>query len=326
MILRNVRGPVELEVEEVPESEFDRNQMDFFGPWDDRLEAMGYRPALNYRVTNLPGANLVRGYFSVTEWPAISLNLLRSRVRGGADQTACYLEIVSQFADGTLLSTRKAELDEVFDPVPTHIIEDFRGERDPANLKARHDRRAKELESRGRLHLPPGDLFDRLLDHHGRRTAHQIGQGLLQRDAADGLLRPTLRTTLRGIRNFVNPLADNFNWPRFAIALFFGLVVPCLGLRVLAGPLAPLVDRLSHGTGLSVGLLDSLALGMLLTLTGATVGGLFTAKSFIWTFALAYVPLRLLGPSGLAPLWLSLWTGFVADRVDRLHERGRVPV
>ena len=72
MILKNVRVPAELEIDEVPEDELDRNQMDFFGPWDDRLAAMGYRPALNYRVTNLQGANLVRGYFSATEWPAIS--------------------------------------------------------------------------------------------------------------------------------------------------------------------------------------------------------------------------------------------------------------
>jgi hypothetical protein len=281
---------------------------------------------LNYRVTNLQGANLVRGYFSATEWPGISLNLLRNEVSVGADQAACYLEIVSQFADGTLLSTRNAELDEVLDRLPTHIVEDFRGERDPARLKAQHDRRAKALEMRGRLHLPPGDLFDRLRDHHRRWSTYQVERGLLKRDAGGDLLHPTVRTALRGIRNFINPFADNFTWPRFALALFVGLVVPCLGLVALAGPLAPLVDRLSHGTGASVGLLESLALGLLLTLTGATVGVLFTAKSSIWTFASAYVPLRLLGPSGLTPLWLSLWTGFVADRAARLRGRGRIPV
>jgi hypothetical protein len=256
----------------------------------------------------------------------VSVNLLRSDVDVGAVQSACYLEVVSRFADGTLLSTRNAEVDDVLDRLPTHIVEDFRGERDPARLKEYHDRRARTLEMRGRLHLAPGDLFDNLRDHHRRWGTYQVERGLLHPDASGELLRPTVRTALRGIRNFINPLADNFTWRRFTLAVCFGLVVPCLGILALAGPLVPLVDRLSNATGASVRLLESVAIGALLTVTGAAVGSLFTAKSFIWTFALAYVPLRLLGPSGLAPLWLGLWTGLVADRVARRRERGRIPV
>jgi hypothetical protein len=66
LILRNVRVPVELELEEIAEHELERRQTEFFTRWDDRLAAIGYRPALNYRVTNLQGANLVRSYISVS--------------------------------------------------------------------------------------------------------------------------------------------------------------------------------------------------------------------------------------------------------------------
>jgi hypothetical protein len=197
---------------------------------------------------------------------------------------------------------------------------------DPAKLKALHARRAAELETRGRLHLPPEDLFDKLRDHHRSWTAHQLERGLLRRDKGGEALRPTVRTALRGIRNFLNPFADNFTWLRFLLALFFGLGVPCLGLVSFAGPLAATVERLSLDAGLPPVFLESLALALLLSVTGAVVGGLFAAKSFVWTFALAYLPLRLLGPAGLLPLLLSLWTGFVADRVAWLRDRRSVPV
>jgi hypothetical protein len=326
LILKNVKIPTELEIEEIPDRELEPAQVDFFTPWDDRLATMGYTPRLNYRVTNLQGPNLVRGYFSTAEWPAISLNLLRSDPSAGTDQSACFVEIVSQFADGTLLSTRNAELDEVLVRPPFHIIEDFRGEAEPAALKRHHDRRAGALQERGARHLPPEELFDRLRDHHRRWSEHQVGVGAL-RPVDDGeWLRPTARTALRGIRNFLNPFADNFTLKRFLLALAVGLGVPCLGLAALAGPLAPMLARLSAETGFSHGLLESAALGLLLAVTGAFVGGVFTAKSFIWTFVLAYVPLRLLGPAGLTPLWLSLWTGFVADWFARRRERGRLPI
>jgi hypothetical protein len=326
LILKNVRLPIELAIEEIPDRDLDPAQNAFFAAWDDRLAAIGYRPRLNYRISNLQGPNLVRGYFSTTEWPAISLNLLRSDATVGEDQSACYLEIVSQFADGTLLSTRNVELGDVFEPPPFQIIQDHRGERDPARLKALHDRRAQTLATRGLRQLSPEVLFERLREHHLRWSEHQLEKGLLRRDACGEMLRPTLRTALRGVRNFVNPFSDNFTLLRFVLALIVGLGVPCVGLVALAGPLAPTVVRLSSDTGLSVGFLESMALGGLLTVTGAVVGGLFTVKSFIWTFLLAYIPLRLLGPSGLMPLWLGLWTGLVADRVARLRDHGRVPI
>jgi len=51
-------------------------------------------------------------------------------------------------------------------------------------------------------------------------------------------------------------------------------------------------------------------------ISGAVVGTIFNAKAFVWNFVLAYLPLRLLGPAGLMPLWISLWTGFVANMVS----------
>lgn len=326
MILKNVRVPSELEIEEIPHLDLSPDQIDFLVPWDNRLAAMGYMPRLNYRVANLQGANLVRGYFSTTEWPAISLNLLRSDVKPGMDQSVCFLEIASLFADGTLLSTRNVELDEVLEPPPFHIIQDYKGEDDPVRLKAHHDLRVRSLVQRGVTHLPPEELFDRLREHHSRWTEHQLNRGALRRDESSTMLRPTVRTALRGIRNFVNPLADNFTVARFVLALVAGLGVPCMGLVLLTGPLAPHVVRLSADTGLSAAVIEALSLGALLTVTGAVVGGLFTVKSFIWTFALAYIPLRLLGPAGLIPLWLSLWTGLIADWVARRRDRDRVPI
>ena len=176
------------------------------------------------------------------------------------------------------------------------------------------------------MHIPPDEMFDRLREHHRRWTEHQLERRTLRLGETGQWLHATVRTALRGIRNFINPFADNFTLARFLISIVLGFGVPCLGLVALAGPLAPSITYVSVETGLDASLIESISLGLMLTVTGAVVGGLFTAKSFIWTFLLAYVPLRLLGPAGLAPLWLSLWTGFVADWVARRRERARVPL
>jgi len=84
-----------------------------------------------------------------------------------------------------------------------------RGLRNPARLKMVHDKKAAELLPRDPIHCRIED-FERVFDdHHERWCAHQIERRLLRPSPDDPeVLKPTITTGLRGIFNFLNPLAD----------------------------------------------------------------------------------------------------------------------
>ena len=69
---------------------------------------------------------------------------------------------------------------------------------------------------------------------------------------------------------------------------------------------------------------------MLLTLVfallGLSTGWLFEAKAFIWTFLLAWLPLRLAGALVLPTLGLSLWAGALASWAANQRSKKRVLV
>jgi hypothetical protein len=129
------------------------------------------------------------------------------------------------------------------------------------------------------------------------------------------LYRPTIRTGLQGISNYLNPFADNFTVLRFLLALIGGIAVPVLGILFLADPTGMPLTWFATTTGLSTTFGRWLALGIVFSFLGLVTGSLFSGKSFLWSFLLAWFPLRLLGPSITDALVLSLWAGVVAASV-----------
>jgi hypothetical protein len=82
------------------------------------------------------------------------------------------------------------------------------------------------------------------------------------------------------------------------------------------------VERLAAATGLSPLHCTLAGFALLLTLTGAVVGWLFTGKAFVWSFLLCYLPLRLVAPLAIgATAILSLWAGVVAGWAAARRER-----
>jgi hypothetical protein len=323
-IVGTIHIPAEVELQEVPEYELTDRQRIFFEAVDSKLSAMGYSPAITYRAVNMQGHNLLRTYLSDSDYAIITLTLLRSEIENAEDQSTHYLEVITRFADGALAITRNAELSEVLEFLPDQFVQDLRGVREPSELKARHDRRLESFQLRSAVQLRRDDLFDRFREFHSRWCEHQVAQGLMRYDGDVGLYRLTTRTGLRGIRNYLNPLADNFTWRRMVAAVVLGSILPALAVAAVRFPQSPVRDWLLERLGLADNHLLWLACGVAFTIAGSAVGAIFSAKAFIWSFILAYVPLRLLGPAGLLPLWFSLWTGFVAHRVSswrmRRHE------
>ena len=325
LITRKVSVPIRVEFEEVPENDLMPGQTKYFAVLDPKMHELGYRPTINRRPTNMQGRALIRTYFSDVDPAVFMMNLMTSELEGSPEQPMNYLEIVTRYGDGTILSTRNAEISEVLEPLPGHIIQERRGLREPGPLKAEHDRKAKELLVRGPTYSRPEDFETAFHEFHERWCRHQVNRRLLVPITDDPeRLRPTVKTGLRGIANYLNPLADNFTLPRFLTALLFGLVVPVLTILWLIGPGAFVISRLASATGFAPTTCVIACLAIMLSVVGVVVGLIFVTKAFIWCFLLTYVLLRLVGPTGIGVTFgLSLWTGVVADWAAKRRQKNQ---
>ncbi len=315
MITKKVSLPTRVNFEDVPEHELTAGQAQYFTALDSGLLELGYRPVYNKRPTNMQGRALIRTYFNAADPAIVMMNLMTSEVEGSGEHPMNYLEIVTRYGDGTILSTRNAEISEVLEELPEHIIQERRGLRDPVALKGVHDRRAAELLAKGPMHSRPEDFEPVFHEFHERWCRHQVERGLLVHcDGDANRLRPTVKAGLRGIANFLNPLADNFTIARFLTVLVIGVVVPVVAVLWLTGPGTFVISRVASSSGFAPATCVVAFLAVVLTVAGVIVGLLFTNKGFLWSFLLTYVVLRLVGPTSIgATFFLSLWTGLVAD-------------
>lgn len=326
LITRYVFLPAHVEFERVADHELTAEQSSFVGRHDAELLELGYRPVGIWRPTNMQGRALLRLYTNAADPAVVTLNMLTSQVPVADEQSATYLEIVTRYRDGSILSTRNAEVSDVLELLPDHVLVERRGLRDSARLKQAHDAKASELLARDPVHLQPETFESVFNEHHERWCAHLLTRGLLRRDRDDpGKLHPTIRTGVRGVINFINPLADNFTVVRFLIGVALGLLAPAAVLVWLGGPGLASVSTLAATLGLEQQSVLTIALVVTLGLSGAAVGLVFVEKSFIWSFAFTYTLLHLVSPTGfVVTLLLCLWSGAVADQTARRRLRRRI--
>jgi hypothetical protein len=312
--------PRELEFEILPDHALTGAQLAHYQRLDVRLAASGYTPRFNFTVTNMQGATLSRVYLCDHDAAVLGAHCLRGHAAfdestpGGQN----YLEWITKYQDGATLTTRNAELSDLFDRMPHQVRQVCIGVVDPLALKARHDRKAAELLARGPLYAHGRDLLAEFQDFHRRFCAFQESRGLLVAGAG-GRCHPTVKTALRGVWNYFDPLADNFTLPRFLLAVVLGAGLPALATW-LTTPGA--VHRPAGLPVLAVEPALRLAtLGLVYAAAGAVVGWVFTGKAFIWAALLGYLPLRLLTPHPGAELLLAFEMGLVAEWTARMRIR-----
>lgn len=312
--------PRELELQVLPDDELSEVQLDHYRRLDEALQDTGYRPRLNFTVLNMQGPTLSRVYWADHDPALLGAHCLRSQGAFYEHRPTAqnYMEWITKYEDGTVLSTRNAEITELFDPMPHQLRQECVGLIDPLALKARHDRKARELLARGPVWAHARDVLEEFRAFHVRFCAFQESRGLLVRDG-ELRLRPTVRTALRGVATFLNPLADNFTLGRFALGLLLGMGLPVLATWLTT----PSAEWRPAGFPLlaltPVGRLVLLA--AVYTAAGAAVGWIFHLKAFLWAALFGYLPLRLLTASPWSLLLLALWMGQVADWTGQLRNR-----
>jgi hypothetical protein len=309
LIMKTIWLPGALQFEEVSDGALDERQQRFFGGTDEKIRDLGFRPLKTFRVKNMIGKNLLRVYTSSSDAARIWVGGLR--VKGGVVN---YTEIITKFQDGTRLNTSNSGTAPIFDPLPGDVKQRCPGVRDLAELKRRHDAKALQLASRGAAYFDDARFFEDYQDYHRRYVEHQGSRKLLRLDPGTGIYHATPKLGLRGIRNYLNPLAGNFTLPRFLLAVVFGTGLPLALLFV------PFTAYFWIAARLRVSIISaSVALTVVaFTLAGVAVGCLFGRKWFIWAFLLSLPPAYLMAQRGANPLLWCVWMAIVAHWAGRL--------
>jgi hypothetical protein len=310
LVTSRVCLPVKIQFEEVPPQKWTPGQAVFFQEADAKLSPQGFHPFATFRMANLPGTNLNRAYGNSSDPARILLTLMAGP---GGQITNNYTEIISKYQDGTILSTKNSNVSAMFDEMPGRVAQTFPAIRDLEELKRCHDSKAATLVTRGPSYRDEAKFFDEFQDYHRRFCEFQQSHGLVKFDQKAGVYRPTVWMGFRGIRNFLNPLADNFTWPRFAAVVLFATVLPV----VVIWWSASIMDWLRSRTGLDPTDAYLVALGLAFTLAGGVVGYVFKHKSFVWALLLGYIPSRLLGATVHGQVFYCVWMAFVAEFLGR---------
>jgi hypothetical protein len=308
-ITRSVWLPRNLQCEVISRDKLTPRQAAFFDSYDKKMAEMAYFPISTFRVTNLKGQNLNCAYANSAD-PARCLATMMSI---GPSFTTC-LEIVTRFADGTRLSTKNTQLSPVLAIMPNRIVQQFPGIQDPVELKRRHDQKAETLQSRSPEFRPPSSYFTDLNEYHQQFCQYQETKKLLRFDTAAGLYRATYRTGLRGVANFVNPLADNFTVPRLILGTLLGAGLPLIA----ATQRGPILLWLSTFGSTNLALAATLLTPLACTAAAIAIGSIFTKKAFIWALVLGFLPAKLLALSTGLSLGSGLWMAVVADFAARV--------
>ena len=280
LIRSTTRLPRVLQFATVEPTALTAPQAEFFRQHDEKLGAMGYYPGPIYSVPNLSGRNLSRVYFNSSEATFANVATLTS---AKGQRGLSYVEFITRYQDGSSLTTKNADISTVFPLMPGRVSQNFPGVTDLAELKRRHEARRASLTGSGEVFVNEKDFFTRFQDAHQKWADYQVQRGVLRSDPAVGY-RGTLLLGLRGVRNYLNPFADNFTFPRFAAGVICGLGLPLLAILNPGNILQAI-----QWQGSTPAQTHLLVLLVAYVLAGAVVGYLFTGKSFIWAFLLGYV-------------------------------------
>lgn len=301
-IMKTIWLPRELKCKEIPPEQFTAKQVACLAEYDRKMAKIGFTPFSTFTATALPNPNINRIYANPADPARCDVMVIGVK----QSSTTC-VEFVTRFADGTRLSTKNSEFSSVFAPFPNRITQTFPGVTDPAVLKSYHDRKSETLRDRWPEFRPLSSAIVDLEDYHRQFCEHQVSKNLLRLDAETGIYRATYGTALRGIANFLNPMADNFTLARFCLGTLLGAGLPLVAVTQHVRIMFWLAAWMPTQATLAYAFLLPAAC----TLAGIAVGAIFTRKSFIWAILLGYLPAKLFTVSGL-PYGLSLCMAVIA--------------
>jgi hypothetical protein len=285
-VMKNVRQPPTLDVEEAPPGELSAATRRWHDALDKRFAALGYRPVGTFRVKNLPNQRVVMRVWSSPSEAAVASASSLVDVRGNAVSGETWLEFTTVFQSGRNVSTATIRRSAIRRRLNSDLAHDAPGLlNNPAKLKARHDHDCTPHLARGPLRVPPAEFLPRLQQSWERGQVHGREIGYF-RQLPDGNNAPTFRGALLLSLDSLSPFSAEAGGARLLAALGLGLGLPFAGY----GPFA----ELAVPYGLALG---PPALGVAAFACGLLVG----SRALYWAPLLTWLGQRAAFPDFEAP-------------------------
>src|SRR5262249_46336242 len=128
-------------------------------------------------------------------------------IPGRSGRNADYVETITRYTDGTSLTTINSSTTSLFDPPPGKTVQRRPG-LGPVRLKEAHDEAARALAREPRW-VRGDEILERWQESHQQWYEHQVARGLLEYDPRTDRYAPSRRTALRGIVDYLNPVAKS---------------------------------------------------------------------------------------------------------------------
>jgi hypothetical protein len=296
-VMKNVRQPPDLDVEEAPPAELSAATRRWHDALDKRFAALGYRPVGTWRIRNLPHQRVVlRGWSSPVE-PSTAGACSLVDVRGNVVNGETWLEFSTTFQNGPGVSTASVRRSRIRRGLNSNLACDAPGlKNDPAKLKARHDGNCAPHLARGAVGIAPADFLANLRAGWKRDQAHTQRIGYFRR-LPDGNHAPTFRGALLLSLDALSPFSAEAGATRLGAALVLGLGLPFAGFGLLA-------DVAPHGLALGPPALGAAAFAC---------GLLLGARGLYWAPLVTWMGQRAAFPDFDAPF--SILANVVAPQV-----------
>jgi hypothetical protein len=289
--------PMHFEYEEVPDHQVTAAQRHYLRPIDEQLAALNYLPVCTFRSRNYGNTatrrHLLRRYPNPADAASCALTIVEvktavSGVQGCKNSSTA--EFTTRFSNGKRLTTRNMPLKSLFDHPPYRIVQECPNVTNLAELKRKHDARARTLGVPVSPRQDVAAIFAELQEEHQRNAQYQLERGNYRRapDGASYVL--TDRVFNRGIRNYFLPFGRRISLTQALFTALVGAVLPLFGILKLA----PWIANSPYQQTLGNFPVSWVAIAACYFLAGVIVGAACDGSKFTWIMLVTYVPAHLI--------------------------------
>jgi len=287
------RIPMSLTFEEVPDEKLTQAQKDYMRPIDEQMAALNYFPFGTFRIINFNfGKTLNRRYSNPTDSASGSLNIVEVKSKVGdveSVRNSWGLEFITRFPDGRRLITCSKSLKSLFDRPPWRITRDYPNISSLAELKRKHDTRARELG----LPLPAlqstSKVCEEIQTEHERNSKFQLERGNYTIAPEGGTYAISEKVRLRALRNHYIPFGKRLSFSKLLFSALVGASFPLFGILKLG----PMLQAANSSLPIEELGMAQCAVAACYAAAGAVIGYVCEGQNVPWIYLITYVPTHL---------------------------------
>lgn len=287
------RIPITFNFVEIPAEKLTQAQKDYVKPIDNQLAALNYFPLSTFRITNFNFAtNLLRRYSNPADPASCALTVVEVKVKVGQTEgvkNSWNVQFVSKFPDGRQLITRNMSQKSLFDQPPWRITQDCPNVTNLAELKRKHDARARESSIPV---SPPQDIakvFEELQAEHERYSSFLVERGFYKIAPEGGAYAISEKIHTRALRNHYLPFGRRLSFSKLLFSALVGSVLPLFGILKLS----PMLGGLHTSSPfLELGAAQWAIIACYVA-AGIVIGYVCEGQKFTWIYLITYLPAHL---------------------------------